>query len=366
MSFVSFPVPRVNRAHALTESSQGQTVPLWEGTATAFGSTYPYIMVGANPFAADANPNPTIEVDLVPIKLEFLGPSGQVVHTFDADAPNPDCGLISSPTQLALQSPIFQSRDYVTSGTNVGTVQYESAFMREEFATRALGPNAPNSGYGITLHAVSRPELTVQVPAGVGWKLIPASATGVCGGRPGGNIGEINVQSWDGFIRQSLIPQLQARGETTSTHLLDFLLGSVIWYVDAKTQAAGYHSGASTPAGVQYYVQEMYGTPGMPNGASDIAPMSHEIGEWTNDPNATNPTPAWGHLPVVPACQGNLEVGDPLTGKTIPVTMPNGVTYHPQELAFASWFFRQRTSTGINGWYSSNGSFTGSQPVCGP
>jgi hypothetical protein len=73
---------------------------------------------------------------------------------------------------------------------------------------------------------------------------------------------------------------------------------------------------------------------------TDTSIMAHEVGEWQDDPFGNNPTPAWGHTGQVAGCQNNLEVGDPLTGTNIaPVTMPNGFTYHLQELAFFSWFY---------------------------
>jgi hypothetical protein len=44
--------------------------------------------------------------------------------------------------------------------------------------------------------------------------------------------------------------------------------------------------------------------------------------------------------------------------------MPNGYTYHLQELAFFSWFFGA-PSIGIHGWFSNNGTFlTDAGPVC--
>ena len=46
------------------------------------------------------------------------------------------------------------------------------------------------------------------------------------------------------------------------------------------------------------------------------------------------------------------------------IPMPNGVFYHPQELAFFSWFFDQVPSLGINGWYSSGGTFTSPAEPC--
>jgi hypothetical protein len=85
--------------------------------------------------------------------------------------------------------------------------------------------------------------------------------------------------------------------------------------------------------------------------------LAHEVGEWANDPLVANQTAPWGHTGQVGGCQANLEVGDPLTGTDVPpVTMPNGFTYHLQELAFFSWFFGA-PSVGINGWFSNNGTF---------
>jgi hypothetical protein len=77
-----------------------------------------------------------------------------------------------------------------------------------------------------------------------------------------------------------------------------------------------------------------------------------------DDPFGNNPVPAWGHIGQQPGCQGNLEVGDPLTGTNIPdVTMPNGFSYHLQELVFFSWFYGA-PSTAVNGWFSDNNTFT--------
>ena len=48
-------------------------------------------------------------------------------------------------------------------------------------------------------------------------------------------------------------------------------------------------------------------------------------------------------------------MGDPLSGTLAPpIRMPNGSTYHLQELAFFSWFYGA-PSVGVNGWFSDNG-----------
>jgi hypothetical protein len=67
----------------------------------------------------------------------------------------------------------------------------------------------------------------------------------------------------------------------------------------------------------------------------------------------------WGHIGRVSGCQVNYEVGDPLSGKPLlAVKMPNGFTYHVQELAFFNWYYRISPSTAVNAWYSLAGTFT--------
>jgi hypothetical protein len=84
-----------------------------------------------------------------------------------------------------------------------------------------------------------------------------------------------------------------------------------------------------------------------------------------DDPSGTNPTPVWGHVGQDPnSCQANLEVGDPLTNTNLAITAANGRTYHPQELTFFSWFYRQVPSIGVNGFYSLAGTFRSPSKVC--
>ena len=65
----------------------------------------------------------------------------------------------------------------------------------------------------------------------------------------------------------------------------------------------------------------------------------------------------------VSGCQTNFEVGDPLSGTTFADTV-GSFTYHPQELAFFSWFYHSSPSLGVNGWYSNQGKFTASATKC--
>jgi hypothetical protein len=126
----------------------------------------------------------------------------------------------------------------------------------------------------------------------------------------------------------------------------------------------GYHGYTGLP--IQTYSPMNFDSTGLfPPAIEDTGVPAHEVGEWMNDPFANNPTPPWGHIGQVAFCQNNLEVGDPLTGTGVPpIVMPNGFTYHLQELAFFSWFYGA-PSIGIHNWFSNNGTFlTDAGPPC--
>ena len=142
------------------------------------------------------------------------------------------------------------------------------------------------------------------------------------------------------------------------------------WHLRPKTNlfnccVLGYH-GTSNFSPIQTYSPSDFDTTGLFGPTQgDANTLSHEVGEWANDPFGNNPTPAWGHTGQVAGCQNNLEVGDPLSGTNFsPIGGRNGYTYHLQELAFFSWFFSSQ-SIGIHGWFSDNDTFTtAAGPVC--
>lgn len=90
----------------------------------------------------------------------------------------------------------------------------------------------------------------------------------------------------------------------------------------------------------------------------DVTGLSHEVSETYNDPfvvadGVHNLTPWW--LSPNGNCQNDLEVGDVIEGlprQAFPITMPNGVTYHPQNEALLQWFEFESPSSAINGAYS--------------
>lgn len=88
-----------------------------------------------------------------------------------------------------------------------------------------------------------------------------------------------------------------------------------------------------------------------------------------DDPFVANRVPSWGHIGQQPACQNNLEVGDPLTGtdynggRGIKL---GGFRYHPQELVYFNWFTQQAkyAKYGANHAYSMSGTLKAPATFC--
>jgi hypothetical protein len=127
----------------------------------------------------------------------------------------------------------------------------------------------------------------------------------------------------------------------------------------------GFHEATGlSPATARTVVVAAYNDAGVfSSPIEDIHALSHELGEWMDDPFGNNPTPGWSAGQAAGTCQKNLEVGDPVTGIAFNVPL-NGMTYHPEDLVFLSWFARQSPSTAVNGWYSFLNSFASLPAVC--
>ncbi|HEX2588019.1 MAG TPA: hypothetical protein VHL51_07120 [Gaiellales bacterium] len=314
------------------------------------GSSFKVTMVGKNPFVVQTAPSTTIKTFLVPVKIVL--PNGD---TFDPTVTTP-CDTQAAAVTRTLQSPIVASRAYSLGGTALGTGQYTDIFRRAEFF-KQTSPTGINPGYHVKLSTVTLPTQTVRVPSTAAAEF---TTTTPCGEKTGA----MDITFWDNLVTGTLLPSLRAQGATEATLPIFELRGVVLF--DGSPSACcilGYHSFAATAAGKQTYATADYESSGRFAGVNDISALSHEVAEWQDDPFGTNPTKAWGNIGQVTGCQTNLEVGDPLSGTTIP-TVTNGRTFHPQELAFFSWFYHSAPSLGVNGLFSNNGTFTTSAPAC--
>jgi hypothetical protein len=326
---------------AFVEKAGVPGLPTFTRTVVARGKTYRYTMVGSDPFVRNARPV-VVPVVLIPVRFEF--DDGTV---FDPTVLGLACAGGDTPLNLALQSPVFQNADY-----GDGSRQYEEEMRRVEFWALTGATGALNPGYSVRVSASVFPTLRV-VTSGF------PTERAFCG-----RVGIIDINSWDKLVRTTIFPQLRRLGVSARTFPLFLFSDVVLFNGDPKKCCAlGYHSWFNS-GGAQTYGVADYDLSGAFPALEDVAILSHELGEWYDDPFGNNPTPPWGHIGQVSGCQANLEVGDPLTGLSLQVSMPNGVTYHPQELAFFSWFFAQVPSLGFDGWYSSLGTFRAPAALC--
>lgn len=350
---VTLPLTGVSPAELQNQAAVGATVPVWTASikSPTDGKTYSYSMVGKSPLTKQTTPTTSVPADVIPVSFTFAD-SG---HTFNPAAKDPTCLPSSTATanSLLLGSPIYKTHAYTVGGTSIGTVQYVDGFQREEYAKYVLASGAINPGYNVDLTPVTNHALV---------KINVSTANGVtdkigCGGFTG----LLSISWWDNYVQKTLLPSLKA--SITPTHFPLFEFYNVVMYQGSTSNCCiiGYHSAYASPSfsgAVQTYAVGDYDSSQLFSNLSDVGAISHEVGEWMNDPYGNNATPAWGHVGQVSGCQANLEVGDPLSGTTpISVKMTNGITYHAQELAFRDWFYRT-PSVGLKGWFSSNGHFT--------
>jgi hypothetical protein len=345
-------VPLTGVSHATVQfaAMAGTTVPMWnfQVTSPVNGQSYSGTMVGRSPFFHGAR---TTNIPTVVVPLIVDMPDGGV---FDPTAADP-CAQSNAPLALTQGSPILQTASFNMNGADVGTTQYIDAFQRANFW--AANVSTTGDRYHTMLSPVTTTSAqTFKVPSGEG-ATYPPGTYGSCG-----EIGVVDFSAMDNFVQNTLIPSLAGQGVGPAA-LPIIILGNVVLGYPGDTFSncciIGYHGAFGST--VQTYALADYDTTGIFLNTGDVSALSHEIGEWQDDPLGTNPTPAWGHVGQVNGCQSNLEVGDPLSGTLFtPVAMPDGITYHPQELAFFSWFYRQSPSIGTGGLYSDNGTFTGS------
>lgn len=358
--FTTMPLRGNTVENVLRESAAGTTIPLWSyaTTTTVDNNLYTGMIMGGAPNSGTT----TIPTVIVPLIVNM--PDGGV---FNPTVPDPTCASGNVPLTLFQNSPLFQNSGpflYGSPPVNVGTTQYIDALQRAEFF-RLVTLNAQNYAwhtlFGVTVTAAQ----TLNVPSGDG-VTYNAGANGGCG-----YLGVLWYAWFDNYVINKLIPSLGIQ----PTSFAVILMYNVVEGSPPLLQNCcilGYHGAYGSP--MQVYSPGEFDTNLLFGATSqDITVEAHELGEAMNDPTVGNATPAWGHIGQVSGCQNNFEVGDPLTGTQNPPITLNGYTYHPQELAMFSWFFRSKMmqfpfpvagDLGVPTWYSTNGSFTTTQGIC--
>jgi hypothetical protein len=344
------------------------TLPTWTFDVSSSRDHFNYtgVMIGRNPFGGEKNKIAKVPTQIVPVVITTneigtsVGSDGTIATTpgvtvLDPTVANSAC--LAPPNDVPLtmfkQSPIIKTAPFSFGGTFVGDTQYLDAFQRANFWAYTQGTN-----YHVGLNPVTTTKtIYINVPAADGLALAVGSL-----GPPDfcAPLGIIDINWFDAYLDSTIIPSLYAQGVNPGSFPVFFLANVVMASPVTDLNACcilGYHGTTGFP--IQTYSPMDFDTTGLFGPTIfDTSIAAHEIGEWMNDPYGDNATPPWGHIGQQPGCQGNLEVGDPLTGTDIPnVTMPNGYSYHLQELVFFSWFFGA-PSTAVNGWFSDNNTFT--------
>jgi hypothetical protein len=305
------------------------------------GKTYRYKIVGENP----ALSNKTTTVAFVPILLVVRYADGTVL-----DPTKPACNDKVSVAQRFLKGPIFVPTILKSNGVNLGNVQLGDAFQRAEFWTVLKG-----SQYHTVLK-LSRNPIVVHVDVSGSSQ----TERGVCFGARH-RIGKIPIEDFNALVLKIMNRYASPTGLAFVLTYNTFQLGRL-----GGCCITGFHGSYKRTSGIQTFAIGAYNDPSVfpsiPN-LSDINTWTHEIGETLNDPFGSNMTPAWGHVGQYQSgCSTLFEVGDPLNGTAF-AHKAGGFVYHPQDLAFFSWFFRTR-SIGTGAKYSLRGTLTETQSLC--
>lgn len=304
----------------------------------------PFTMVGTDPSIAGAGTT-NIPAVIIPVSFNFSA-AGVIISPESIS-----CGDTDTALARTTNSPLFNSIPWSDGPVSLGTTQFGDAFQRANFWSLVSG-GSPN--YHVMLQPVTvLPTITVDVPVGIGAVLGPSPT---CPIQP---FGGVPVSFMDTVVANTIASQ-----NITADTLPIFLSYDMQFFPSSGGTFLGYHSiqGSQTYVVGSYMDSAYAGLPGVV--ASDVAVLSHEIGEWMDDPLGNNIiSPNWGGFGIQSGCSSHLEVGDPLTNYDFPVVTSN-FTYHFQELAYFSWFGRDVPSLAVNGRYSMQGTFGTYAPSC--
>jgi hypothetical protein len=331
----------VDMRQVVEGATKGTTVPTFTNTIKSplDGRTYSFTVMGSDPTKKAKKTT----VQYRPIAIRWHFPNNVVI-----DPTLPGCNDTKPVMTRFFDGPMFTSVPNTSNGVTLPTTQTTDAFQIAEFWSYVHGKD-----YHVVLSSTQKKILVVDETAPSGSTV----QTGGCSGS-GHDLGEIPIDGYDNILSALALKY------TDSAAVLPVMLSYNIVETEGGCCIIGYHSVVTHNGEPQPYATGAYTDPGIFGaGDQDIWAWQHEMGETFNDPYTNNGTPAWGHIGQVGGCQNNFEVGDPLTGTNYALT-ENGFTYHPQELAYFSWFYRQSPSVGTGGKYSYKGTFTSAQGAC--
>ncbi|MBZ5663155.1 MAG: hypothetical protein LAO30_00985 [Acidobacteriia bacterium] len=297
----------------------------WNGSFKDLtGKTINFTMVGTDP--SKTNTSSTIPVYIIPVRLKYGTQNGN--HIFD-----PKNTVLSNGKTVInniIASPIFDPGvDFTQGGTDLGTTQYIDAFQRGNFWSTV----ASNSSYHVLL---GKPKVlaqkTITVPPSLGSVINNPFGSGI--------VGTYDINAFDAHLQTWM-----AAIKKINPGVLPIFITYDAYLTSGGCCIGGYHNANGAQPGGQTYSHATYvDSPGA--FSQDVSALSHEIGEWMDDPFVDNRV----------NCRDNsiMEDGDPLEGESnyggYPYTL-NGFTYNLQSLVFIP-YFGAPASTSVHSWLS--------------
>lgn len=302
----------------------GTPLMTWNGSFTNGATTHKFNMVGTEP---SLNQTATIPTIIIPIKIVLSNGT-----TFD---PGTKVNGTKTVVDNTVASPLFASGvDFLADknngpGVDMGSTQYIDAYQRANFwGTTDTGSHLLLGNPAIT---------SVQT-------LSPPRRDGGTGVVFGFNAGLVDFNWFDSQVR-ALITSLKIQPNTFPI----FLAYDIYLTQNHQCCVGGYHSATGLVASPNSYAFATY-VDHSGAFAQDVSALSHEIGEWADDPLVVNTN--GNQTPC-----GILENGDPLENETNFGTFPytlSGFTYHLQDLVTLPYFGAD-PGTSVNGEFTFQG-----------
>jgi len=296
-------------SYAPVNESPLANLPQWNGAWTHKGQRLTFTMVGADP--RQSNSTTTFTTFIIPIKFVYGAQNGNM--TFDPTANN-NFGTMSTVTMVQ-GSPLMQSNvHFVQGGTDLGTTQYLDAYQRANFWSVTRN----KTGYHTMLGTPTvLPTQTINVTPSQGSVITNPFL-------PGHKVGTMDINAFDVKLQGFMNTLTQIQPDT-----FPIFVAYDIYLTSGGCCIGGYHSANSGPPTGQTYAFSSQVDQGNGVFSQDVAALSHEIGEWYDDPYINNRVPCFDN--------SIMENGDPLVLHDFPYPI-GSFTYHLQDLVFINYF----------------------------
>jgi hypothetical protein len=310
-----------------TDSHDGhfRSLPHFSSSFSSGGKTFPYTMLGQPPASGRGS---RLRSVIVPLRMNFV--------FFEQDATFEPKMAVAN----IVRSPLFNDAKYPTDSGQFGDAFQRATFWnrmdpQRRWHTRMAPPRIART-------------VEIQVEPDIG-ELIQV------GPAPTDVVGVMRLGAMDSQIR-------------TIIQLADIAPDEVPIFVtqNVYADALGFHDAFALPCSdgsetLQTLIYTSWLDPALVGDIfGDVSTLSHEVGEWLDDPFVNNVVPFWAYPPNNEECANNpfLEVGDPQGNGPDFRAFPNFVVklndydYHVQNLVMVPWFAHESPSTAVNGSYS--------------